>query len=121
MQFSLNRAALLLATISALIFTSITSAHADCSGVLCSNVKISRLFMTDNDFASIGTTGTETNLTCTPPGNAYIRLYMGGSTPHPRADQIYALLLTAHETQRPISIGVSSASDCTLSYVISNI
>lgn len=90
---------------------------AACTGYSCTGVTIDRLYVHYDGTVYTGTSGTETSLSCTPAAGMYLRL----QTTHPGYDQIYALLLTAHENRRTIWLEANNADpSCTISYVVSD-
>lgn len=107
--------------VSTLLLASVmvlsSQAQASCTGGNCVNVTLDRLYIHSNGVIYIDTSGTETDLACTPSGGRYIKL----TTTHPARDQIYALLLTAHEAKRPVWVSINtSEAECTLSYIVSD-
>ena len=72
-----------------------SAAIAACTGTSCTNVSVERIYPTESNYVQIRTSGTETNLDCTPSGssNDYIRLY----TTHANFSILYALLLAGFE------------------------
>ena len=93
------------------------TAFAECANLDCVGVTVDRLYIHGDGNVYIGTSGTETALSCTPIGGTYIRLLPS----HVARDQIYALLLTAHENRRPLWIQVrGGGGDCDLYYIVSD-
>lgn len=69
------------------------SAYATCGTTTCSDVKITKLYISDGGVTNIETSGVETDLTnCVPVSNKYFRLF----NTHSNADKIYAALLAAY-------------------------
>lgn len=88
---------------------------ADCSGVHCTNVKITRLVITESGI-SVGTSGDEKKLDCDAGTYDYLKLELG----HKNYDSIYSLILTSHTTEHPIWLRVSDKGSCKISYVVSD-
>jgi hypothetical protein len=111
----LQRIALLLGSLATVYAPS---ALAECSGVMCESVYIQALnaesgALQSNDDIWVQTTGTETALNCTANSGAWLKL----SGDSPKKSDVYALLLVAFSTDRPISIRVLDNSvDCVIGY-----
>lgn len=95
-----------------------TEALAEClsSYRMCQDVYITRM-VTDRAEVNIQTTGTLSNLSCTPLAGGYFQLEMSA----PNAKEIYSHILTLHLQKRLASIRLSdSQSTCTVVYVYSD-
>ena len=94
-----------------------TGVYAACSGTVCAQVEITRLYMTNTGTIFVGTSGAETSLTCTAPGNQYLSIRNGDVG----KNALYSMLLTAQTTNKKIDIGVEPGSaDCHVLAVVVN-
>ena len=92
-------------------------ANAGCSGALCSNVKVTKLYMTAGGTLYVGTDGTESALNCTSPAGKYVSLAEGDVG----KNAMYSLLLTSMTTNKKVSIRVVSGSPtCKVQYITAN-
>lgn len=91
-------------------------AYADCADWSCTNVQITRMYVTANGNTIVGTSGDESQLSCDAGGAGYIFLKPSASN----YDSTYALLLTAHTTEHPVWIRTSKTSACEVMYVVSD-
>jgi len=92
-------------------------ANAGCSGTACSNVKITKLYMTAGGTLYVGTDGTESALDCTSPVGKYVSLAEGDIG----KNAMYSLLLTSMTTDKKVSIKVVSGSPtCKVQYITAN-
>jgi hypothetical protein len=89
----------------------VNNAFAACNGVSCSDVKITRLYVTANGNTVISTSGDESKLTCNAGSSGYISLDPNSSN----YNSTYSLLLTAHTTEHPIWIRTTDSGSCQLS------
>lgn len=92
--------------------------NAECTGIKCSAVKISRLYVTSDDGGkvAISTSGDESKLEC----DAGIYGYLVLEPTQPAFEEIYAFLLASHSTQNPVTIRTSDTGSCKILYVISD-
>ncbi|WP_086932875.1 hypothetical protein [Agarilytica rhodophyticola] len=89
---------------------------AGCSGLSCTNVTITRLYVTADGDTRISTSGDERGLSCDAGSQGYITI-----SPWVRNyDAIYKLLLSAHTDNRPIWVRMSESGPCKLIYVVSD-
>ncbi len=90
--------------------------NADCSGNSCNSVYVDLLYVRASGDVSVGTSGTETGLNCTPGGTngVYLKLYKSDLS----SDFIYSTLLAAQMANRQVKIRISEgSSDCHISYI----
>jgi hypothetical protein len=97
------------------------TASAECSGVVCTNVAIQRIWMdagtSQNGDLWIQTDGTEANLSCTPNNNIYLKVPYNAAA----KKDVYAMLMMAFSMGKPVSIGIVPASaDCVVAYAFIN-
>jgi len=105
----------ILLAFTALLTVSIPS-FSDCSGYSCTNVTVTRIVVRPYNLnVQIRTSGDESKLSCDAASD-YINL--GGDQPN--YDSTYALLLTAHTTQHPITIRTTAEGECVIQYVVSD-
>lgn len=102
---------------SLLTFSALsTSAYAGCSGGACSDVTIDYILVLNNGTISVGTSGTETDLTCTASGGKYLAISASASG----KNAMYSALLTAQTTKKKLSIRLNDTDDaCYIAYVMS--
>jgi len=101
-------------TISALS----TGAYAECSAGACSDVTVDFILVLGSGTISVGTSGTETGLTCTASGGKYLTI----ATDVEGKPAMYSALLTAQTTKKKLSIRLNDTTDaCNIVYVISKI
>ena len=92
-------------------------ANAECiAPTACDNVKIENLYITDNGDIYVNTSGTESNLNCSDTSNGkYLTLKTTGSKNY---KEIYAALLAARTTDKPMKINIHKGSlDCSIERV----
>lgn len=83
---------------------------------LCDNVQITQLVTSEDGSNSIKTSGTYSNLTCTPNPGGYFRIDMT----KPYSDALYSHILSAHLQNKAMSVRLSdNISTCTVVYVYS--
>ena len=88
---------------------------AACSGSACVNVFVNRLYLQDQDFLYVGTSGDETGLNCTPVSDIYLTL----PDSHMKSREIYATLLAAAATDQTVRIRIVDGSvDCEIRYIV---
>lgn len=90
-----------------------TQALNVCSGVLCDRIIIRRIYVNTNGYLYVSTSGTETDLTCTPVSSNYLRI----SDQAKNYKEIYTTLLAAKLSNSRVTIRATSASACTIQYV----
>lgn len=95
---------------------AVNVAYADCADWNCTNVQITRMYVTANGNTMVGTSGDESQLSCDAGGAGYIFLSPTASN----YDSTYALLLTAHTTEHPVWIRTSKIGACEVMYVVSD-
>lgn len=92
-------------------------AHADCAADYCSSVLVEEIYVESGlwgDTVWIQTSGTEANLNCTANAGIFLRL----SSSMSERRTVFAALLTAQATDRPVYIRVAGGSqDCLIGYV----
>lgn len=81
-------------------------AKADCSGNGCSDVYVDRLYLTSAGTVYVGTSGDETKLSCAAEGGVYVSLILAD----PAGKIMYATLLAAQATNRPVFLRTESNS-----------
>ncbi|MCH2157279.1 MAG: hypothetical protein MK096_00675 [Oleiphilaceae bacterium] len=96
-----------------LLFSGFT--QADCEGTSCSNVYVDMLYARAYGDVSIGTSGTETGLTCSPKSDVYLRLLYSDVS----SDLVYSTLLAAQMANKLVNIKVAadSTGECKVLYV----
>ncbi len=93
-----------------------TGAYAECSGGACSNVTIDYILVLGSGTITVGTSGTETDLTCAASGGKYLAI----SASDPGKNAMYSALLTAQTTNKKLSIRLNDTTDaCYIAYVMS--
>jgi len=93
-----------------------TATYADCSGGACSSVKIDSILILSNGSITVGTSGTETGLTCAAAGGKYLAIDANAVG----KNAMYSALLTAQTTKATLSIRTNDdASACQIAYVFS--
>ncbi|MBQ4837221.1 hypothetical protein [Pseudoalteromonas luteoviolacea] len=92
------------------------NAAAECAGVSCTNVKITRIVTIAKGGVSVSTSGDESKLSCNAGSSGYIKLRPEDSN----YNAVYSLLLTAHTTGHPIWIRTSESGECSLVYAVSD-
>ncbi len=98
-----------------LVFFFSPYGFSDCNGVHCTNVKVTRLVVTDSGI-SVGTSGEENQLNCDSGKYNYLKLDSNSRN----YNSIYSLILSAHTIEHPIWIRVSDEPTCKISYVVSD-
>jgi hypothetical protein len=112
----LMRKAMLL--LGAFVATYAPATLADCSGVMCTSVLVEAINAEAAELAAthdvwIQTTGLETGLSCTPDSGVWMKLRMEKAG----SKEVYAMLLSAFMTDKPINIRVVQGStDCWIAY-----
>jgi len=97
--------------------TLVVVANAGCTGTICSNVKITKLYMTAGGTLYVGTNGKESSLSCKSPAGKYVSLAEGDVG----KNAMYSLLLTSMTTNKKVSIKVISGSPtCKVQYITAN-
>lgn len=96
-----------------LALTSASNAYADCSGVACSNVKITALYVDGVASNWLSTSGTETNLSCTPDSGTLLKLNPSAV----KSDWLYSLTLSAYLTQQTVFERTNVSGPCEVIYV----
>ena len=100
-------------------FSSAAIAASVCSGRYCNNVKVTRLYPSTGA-VYLSTDGIEASLDCDAGGSGDI--YLTLERTHPGFQNVYALILTAHETQRPINFAMNAGTGpCVVTYIFSDI
>lgn len=95
-----------------------TGAYAECSDGACSNVTIDYLLVMSSGTITVGTSGTETGLTCTASGGKYLEIGKDDIG----KNAMYAALLTAQTTGKKLSIRVNDDdAACKITYVMAKI
>jgi len=86
-----------------------SSVYAECVSGWCSDVEVTRLLTTVDGNILVATSGDESALACTSPGNEYMTL----SKDDPGQKNLYSLLLTAKTTKTKVMIRTEdSSSNC---------
>ena len=92
----------------------VSSASAACTTNGCFNVEVETVYITGTGTIHIGTSGDESKLDCTSPGNHYAVL---GNT-DPGKNSMYSALLTAKTTKKKVGIRIVNGSgNCKIDYV----
>lgn len=91
------------------------AADAQCSATSCTNEKVERLYLHENGLLYIRTTGDEVNLTCTAGNQGYLRI----NKDHAFFEEIYALLLSAQLSDKPVTLRLNNDSGtCFIVYAV---
>lgn len=91
-----------------------TILNADCSGTACLNVTIVNVYTQADGEVYIQTSGDESLLSCTSPAGAYVHLKSTAAG----KNAMYATLLSAYVTKRPITVQlVNGSPTCEISYL----
>ncbi len=89
-------------------------ASADCSGEICSDVYVDRLYIQESGNIFIATSGVETALTCAATAGVYVTLPSSADG----ASEIYSALLTAQTANKTVSVRVDgSIAGCPIIYI----
>ncbi|MEY8198704.1 MAG: hypothetical protein RPS47_05645 [Colwellia sp.] len=104
--------------LSLMIFFS-SAAFSECGGGSCTDVKITRMFISADGNSVIGTSGDESKLSCDAGSKGYITLDKDTSENY---NAVYALLLAAHTTEHPMRIRTNESENdaCKIIYVVSD-
>ena len=104
--------------LKALILSALTTnLYADCTAGACSNVTVDKLLVLGSGTILVGTSGDESKLNCTSPGDTYMTLLADDAG----RGAMYSALLTAQATDTVVTLrAVEESSNCTVAYVISN-
>ncbi len=107
----------LLAIVFAVLVISPLS-QAACNQTSCTDVLITRLYVTPSAQTVIGTSGDESQLSCNAGPNGYITLRIGQQN----YNATYSLLLAAHTTGSPVWVRTTthSSGSCDVLYVVSD-
>ena len=96
------------------LFLTSGAAYAACSGPICSDVLVERLYVNANGVVYVSTDGVETALNCTAVSGIYVTLYHTDTN----FDAIYSTLLAAKLVEKTVGIRIEdSSSDCRILYV----
>ena len=105
-----------------LTFFQAATAFADCSGEVCTNVRVESLFTPVSGYASVTTTGDESDLNCGLLALERVRdstlsygLRLSMDSENTR--ELHSTLLAAMLSDRPITITVTGSSVCYISAV----
>lgn len=107
-------------SLCACLATYVPAALADCNDETCVSVYIEAISsetaeLSTNHNVAVKTSGTETALSCTPEGGAWLTL-IGGKD---GSKEVYALILTAFSMDRPVTIRVArGSSGCHIAYAV---
>jgi len=89
---------------------------AGCNAGACSDVTVDFLLILKNGTITVGTSGTETGLTCNASGGKYLAI----AANDPGKNAMYSALLTAQTTKKKISLRLNdTATTCKIAYVMS--
>ncbi len=101
--------------LSVLTFIGMTvGANAACTANGCFAVTVETVYITGTGTIHIGTSGDESTLDCTSPGNHYAVL---GNT-DPGKNSMYSALLTAKTTKQKVDIRIVNGSgNCKIAYI----
>ena len=102
-------------TAAVLALAGAGNAYADCSGVACSNVKITAVYVDGVASNWLSTSGTETNLSCTPDSGTLLKLNPSAV----KSDWLYSLTLSAYLTQQTVFVRTNVSGPCEVVYVSS--
>lgn len=93
-------------------------ARAACGTTSCTDVLITRMFVSASGHSVISTSGDENQLSCNAGPSGYITLRTGQSN----YNATYSLILAAHTTGSPIWVRTTthSSGSCDLLYVVSD-
>lgn len=98
-----------------LVFFITSYVNAACSGNVCSAVLVDKIYANISGKVYVATSGTETNLNCTPGSGVYLTLEID----EPGSYTIYALLLEAQKASKPIKLRIDdNSSGCTVKYAV---
>jgi len=96
------------------LFVSVGVARAACSGLVCSDVLVERLYVNANGVVYVATDGVETTLNCSPVSNIYLTLYHTDAN----FNAIYSTLLAAQLAGEKVGIRIiDGSSNCRVSYI----
>lgn len=99
-----------------LVVVFASNAVAECNGVSCVDVKVTRLYVSADGDTVISTSGDESRLACDAGSAGYIKLDANASN----YSSTYALLLAAHTTEHPLWIRTADTGACKIMYVVSD-
>ena len=93
-----------------------TATYAACNAGACSDVTVDFILVLGNGSITVGTSGTETGLTCAASGGKYLAIPSAAAG----KNAMYSALLTAQTTKAKLSIRTNDdAGACTIAYVMS--
>jgi len=92
-----------------------TATYAECNAGACSDVTVDFILVLNNGSITVGTSGTETGLTCAASGGKYLSIPADSVG----KNAMYSALLTAQTTKAKLSIRTNDTADaCTITYVM---
>lgn len=92
-----------------------TLAFGACSNHICSSVLVERLYINSNGKVYIGSSGDESQLDCQSVSGVYTSFDVS----EPGGDSIYATLLAAQLSNKPVSIRIVNNSEgCKVLYLL---
>ncbi|MBU1668723.1 hypothetical protein KKC13_09915 [bacterium] len=92
-----------------------SNAQADCSPDACSNVEVTKLYVTSYGRIYIGTSGDESKLDCISPANVYVTIPNSSEG----KEAMYSALLATQTTNKKATIRiVNNSSICEVAYVV---
>ncbi|MGR3972042.1 hypothetical protein [Shewanella sp. 1180_01] len=93
-----------------------TGLFAECAGHQCSNVKITRMYISPSGDTIISTSGDESKLSCDAGTSGYLSM----AVEQKNYNATYSLILMAHSTGHPIAIRTTESGSCKIQYVVSD-
>ncbi|WP_185964271.1 hypothetical protein [Aliikangiella marina] len=110
----LKRVLILLTVAVAVTFSG--EVLANCKNGQCTNVKITRMYVTPSGKTVIGTSGDESKLLCDAGSSGHISM----EPEQKNYEATYSLILMAHTTDHNITIRTSESGSCYVKYVVSD-
>ena len=100
---------------STLFMPLVASAECELDKYWCAGVNISQLTVQRDGIVLVQTDGTESNLSCIPTSNAYLKLKDINNT----AKSIFSTLLTAQASKQKVQIVLSNTPglECVIDYI----
>ena len=90
---------------------------ADCSGIVCTDVKVQSMQVDIDGTVWLQTSGTETNLSCTPDSGAFLKFDSNA----PGGKNIYSGLLAYKMADKPLDVRVvQNSNPCEVLYIVTD-
>lgn len=91
-----------------------STAYAVCGENICADIFVDKLYVNSTGLIYVATSGTETNLSCTPESGIYLSLDPAA----PNSDEVYSTLLAAQISGKLVSVRTQAgSSNCNILYI----